>query len=307
MCYKYFFCRNSEPKETSTTNNGSSGRPFTPEQESEAKNILKLAQKSHYEVLGIQKSATETEIKKAYRKLALKFHPDKNSAPSSEAAFKSINSAFDCLSDSTKRETYDLYGHEAASSGNAGASPFSGFHAGRHNMHEINPEDILNAFFNMQRGAGGGGFHTFHFNAGGNPGFQRQRQQQAQSKSTIFQQILQLLPIILFFLMSFNPFGGDSRPVYNFEKTPQFRNMRTTSRLEVPYYVNPQLFDSRYASESALKRAESAIESEYRSMLASNCQYEEENKRRKSMVCLHFYLYFVIYYIFYVLVMELSN
>jgi DnaJ-class molecular chaperone len=64
-------------------------------------------------VLSVTRTASSVEIKKSYRKLALKFHPDKNSAPSAEAAFKAISAAFDCLSDQSKREMYDQYGHES--------------------------------------------------------------------------------------------------------------------------------------------------------------------------------------------------
>ncbi|EED94489.1 predicted protein, partial [Thalassiosira pseudonana CCMP1335] len=66
----------------------------------------------HYRVLGIEASADEAAIKKAYRKLALKLHPDKNSAPHSDEAFKAVGLAYATLSDSQKRAIYDRYGDE---------------------------------------------------------------------------------------------------------------------------------------------------------------------------------------------------
>jgi hypothetical protein len=90
------------------------GRQYTQEQEAGSKKIIALSKKSHYEVLCVPRNANENDIKKAYRKLALKFHPDKNSAPSSEAAFKAINAAMDTLSDKNKRDIYDQVGHDAA-------------------------------------------------------------------------------------------------------------------------------------------------------------------------------------------------
>ncbi|OEU10220.1 J-domain DnaJ subfamily B Member 12-like protein, partial [Fragilariopsis cylindrus CCMP1102] len=64
----------------------------------------------HYRVLGIAASANESEIKKAYRKLAIKVHPDKNPAPKSDDAFKAVGLAYGTLSDSQKRTIYDRYG-----------------------------------------------------------------------------------------------------------------------------------------------------------------------------------------------------
>lgn len=69
--------------------------------------------KDFYEVLGVSKSATDEEIKKAYKKLALKYHPDKNKKLGSKEVFKKVAQAYDCLSNKEKRQTYDKYGNEA--------------------------------------------------------------------------------------------------------------------------------------------------------------------------------------------------
>ncbi len=70
-----------------------------------------------YSVLGVSKNATQQEIKTAYRKLALKWHPDKNKSPEADTKFKEINKAYEVLSDSKKREMYDQYGESAFSQG----------------------------------------------------------------------------------------------------------------------------------------------------------------------------------------------
>ncbi|EEH55823.1 uncharacterized protein MICPUCDRAFT_9418, partial [Micromonas pusilla CCMP1545] len=70
--------------------------------------------KDFYELFGVARGASESEIKSAYRKLALKLHPDKNTAPGAEDAFKKVNKAWDILSDRNKRATYDAYGEAAA-------------------------------------------------------------------------------------------------------------------------------------------------------------------------------------------------
>lgn len=68
-------------------------------------------QRDYYEILGISKDATETEIKKAYRKLAMKYHPDKNKEDDAEEKFKEISESYAVLSDKEKREQYDRFGH----------------------------------------------------------------------------------------------------------------------------------------------------------------------------------------------------
>src|SRR3989338_7344727 len=84
--------------------------------------------KDFYEVLGVSKSASDTEIKRAYRKLALEWHPDRNKDPKATDKFKEINKAYEVLSDSKKRQTYDQFGEAAFSQGAgfAGQGPVGG-------------------------------------------------------------------------------------------------------------------------------------------------------------------------------------
>ncbi|CAN0588003.1 unnamed protein product, partial [Ectocarpus sp. 12 AP-2014] len=106
----------------------------------------------YYEVLGISKNATAAEIKKAYRKKALQYHPDKNPGDSSaEEKFKKSAEAYEVLSDADKKARYDQFGH-AAFEGGAG-----GFGGGGMNM-----DDIFSQFGDIFGGAfGGGGFGGF--------------------------------------------------------------------------------------------------------------------------------------------------
>ena len=88
-------------------------------------NIIMAGKRDYYEILGVGKNASDDEIKKAYRKLAVKYHPDKNPGDKeAEAKFKEINEAHDVLADKQKRARYDQFGH--AGVGGAGGNPFSG-------------------------------------------------------------------------------------------------------------------------------------------------------------------------------------
>lgn len=110
----------------------------------------KTTKRDYYEVLSVSREATEDEIKRSYRKLAVKFHPDKNPDDAhAEEKFKELGEAYDVLMDGDKRAAYDRFGHAAFAQGTAG--PGGGFH---------DPFDIFREVFGGAQGAGGI-FETF--------------------------------------------------------------------------------------------------------------------------------------------------
>ncbi len=113
-----------------------------------------MAKRDYYEILGVSKDASESEIKKAYRKAAMKYHPDKFSSSSesekkdAEDKFKEINEAYEILSDAQKKAAYDQYGHAAFENGGQGGfGGFGGFGQGGFGFEDIDLGDILGGMF----------------------------------------------------------------------------------------------------------------------------------------------------------------
>lgn len=110
-----------------------------------------MSKRDYYEVLGISKDASADEIKKAFRKLAVKYHPDKEGGD--EAKFKEASEAYEVLKDSTKRQRYDQFGHAGVGGAAGGGNPFEGFSGfgGAQGMHfdfgEGGLGDIFGSFF----------------------------------------------------------------------------------------------------------------------------------------------------------------
>jgi molecular chaperone DnaJ len=109
-----------------------------------------MAKRDYYEVLGVGRDASEEDLKKAYRKLAMQFHPDRNQGDAAaEGKFKEVNEAYDTLKDAEKRAAYDRFGHAAFEGGNGGGgqggNPFGGGF-----------EDIFEEMFGRFGGRGGG-------------------------------------------------------------------------------------------------------------------------------------------------------
>ncbi|CAI9593807.1 unnamed protein product, partial [Staurois parvus] len=163
------------------------GKSYTPDQLEAVKRVKQC--KDYYEILGVTREATEDDLKKSYRKLALKFHPDKNHAPGATEAFKAIGNAYAVLSNPEKRKQYDQFGDEKVNPSRHGHSDFHrGFEA------DISPEDLFNMFF-------GGGFPSsnVHVYSNGRMRYtyaQRQDRREHQGDGSLGM-FVQLMPIYL--------------------------------------------------------------------------------------------------------------
>ncbi|EED23802.1 ER associated DnaJ chaperone (Hlj1), putative [Talaromyces stipitatus ATCC 10500] len=232
-------------------NSGNQDRKYTPEQKAAVLRVRRCSPTAFYEILAVEKTATDGEIKKAYRKLSLLTHPDKNGYEGADEAFKMVSRAFQILSDADKKSRYDKFGGDpdnrfSASGAGAGAgpsgagTPFSGFGGGFPQgrpggamfEEEISPEELFNRFFGGggfgPMGGGGFGGPQFVFNMGGGPGFRvhqfggpgvRRRPREAnahtQPASPGWASLTQLLPLILLFvfpLLSSLFSGGSTTP-----------------------------------------------------------------------------------------------
>ncbi|XP_055374136.1 dnaJ homolog subfamily B member 14 [Condylostylus longicornis] len=230
--------------------------------------------KDYYEVLGVTKDASDSEIKKSYKKLALQLHPDKNKAPGSVEAFKAVGNAMAVLTDAEKRKQYDLYGNESLSSGNhshgMGRQTYSEYAFARGFESEITPEELFNIFF-------GGGFPQQNV-------YTRQRRfhnrehQHSQPQSN-YSALINLLPILLLIGLSMMSSFFISDPIYSLQPSHKYSIQRRTNNLKIPYYVKD---DFHLEYQGSVVRLEASVEEDYMNHLRHSCS--RERNYRDSMI-----------------------
>ncbi|KAJ1822459.1 Chaperone protein dnaJ [Coemansia sp. RSA 2599] len=266
----------------------------------------------YYRVLGLEsKAASEAEIKKAYRKAALVFHPDKNTAPGADEAFKLVAHAFTVLSDADKRAHYDRFGvgTGASSSAGYGGSGTAGYPGGMHrgsggfaqyDDDGISAEDLFNMFFGGDLGQFGVQFGPNVRFAGQNHRVytQRQREQRGQRGSYgraqgdgdqedggVLRACMQFLPIVVLIMSFFATslvslfLGGEQTPSYSFERSYGLSKPVVTANHGVKYWVNEREF-SRYVQQPGMRnRLEREVEASYVSVMQNKCIQQRRAKR----------------------------
>uniref|UniRef100_A0A0D3EQ37 J domain-containing protein n=1 Tax=Oryza barthii TaxID=65489 RepID=A0A0D3EQ37_9ORYZ len=248
-------------------------RSYTSEQLEVVRQVKKHT-RDYYQILGLEKDCTVEDVRKAYRKLSLKVHPDKNKAPGAEDAFKAVSKAFQCLSDAESRKRYDLVGSDEPVTYNRRAAStaraYNGFYED-----EFDPDEIFRNFF-----FGGmapattrqfGQFGTFHFRTGGmHHGHGAQN-----SGGSTLRMLIQLLPVLLLLLLNFLP---SSEPVYSLSRSYPYEHKFQTTR-GVTYYVKLPNFEEQYPHQSTERATlERHVERDYFSILSQNCRVEVQRR-----------------------------
>lgn len=285
---------------------------YTKEQEAVVTRVLSYKGHQYYEILEVTKTSTESEIKKSYRKLAIKCHPDKNPHPRSSEAFKVVNKSWEVLSDPQKRRIYDQTGTDptsrisnasAASQGFGSFSGTRGFASGAQSPFE---DDLFNMFFGNGGSPfasgptftfGGNGF-TFQSFGGGQDPFMRHRRTSRrapratpnaraqnreespgpQSFSEVLRNLLPLLLILIVPILS-ALFSNDPTSDYSFVPSSEFHLERKTPKYKIPYFINDK-FAKKIENKSRreLKNFGSKVENIYIQDKRAKCQREQIHK-----------------------------
>ncbi|XP_071742258.1 chaperone protein dnaJ 49-like [Rutidosis leptorrhynchoides] len=246
------------------TETGSSGsKGYTEEQVMIASEIKR--KKDYYEILGLEKNCSVEDVRKAYRKLSLKVHPDKNKAPGSEEAFKKVSKAFQCLSVEENRKQYDLVGSDEpvyeTRAARRGARGNGFYYEG-----DVDAEEIFrNFFFGGMNPRATTQFTGFSFGPGTGV------RMQAGNGSGGMRSLIQLLPVLLIILLNFLP---SNEPIYSLSRTYGYDHVLTTQK-GVNFYVKSRNFEQDYPLNSQEReRLEERIERDYVSILSHNCRLE---------------------------------
>lgn len=257
-----FAGRQPNAKEAGPTEENNVSKDFSPEQLEAVQKVKRC--KDYYEILGVTKDVADTELKKAYRKLALQFHPDKNKAPGASEAFKAIGNAFAVLSDSEKRKQYDLYGSDEGRRRHTQTRQTEHDYS-RGFEGDIPAEELFNMFF-------GGNVYVRR----NNRWYQQQRQQNTEAQTESGHNVLlQMMPILVLVCLSLMSSFFVADPPYSLTRSTKFLYERKTANFKMPYFVKEN-FMSEY--QGSLKQVENSVEDDIISNLRASCFRERNYK-----------------------------
>lgn len=264
-----------DPSKAPEASNGD--RNYTEEHVRVIKGIKK--NKDYYAILGVEKSCSVEEIRKAYRRLSLRVHPDKNKAPGAEEAFKSVCKAFKCLSDEESRQHYDQTGIIEDSVFNQQYSNMRRRRrrSSRNDFFDENfdPDEIFRSFFFGSQSDVFRAQRVYRTREMGPMGRQqREHNVQEGGPNIIF--FLQLLPVLLFFVLACIPF---SDPQYSLQKTYTYQIPKVTRKHGVEYFVKAEDFDQKFPQgSSARDDLECNVFRDYKSGLGRLCHMELQRR-----------------------------
>ncbi|XP_024959270.1 chaperone protein dnaJ 49-like [Cynara cardunculus var. scolymus] len=230
--------------------------------------------KDYYDILGLEKSCSVEDARKAYRKLSLKVHPDKNKAPGSEEAFKKVSKAFQCLSVDENRKKYDLLGSDEPvyERQTTRQRAHQGFRNGFFHEGDVDADEIFrNFFFGGMNGPRTTTTQFTGFNFGTGMGTRT-----ADNGSNGFntRALLQLLPVLLILLVNFLP--SNNEPIYSLSRSYSYEHRFVTQK-GVNFFVKSRNFEQDYPLNSPERvQLEGRIEHDYLSILSHNCRLETQ-------------------------------
>ncbi|XP_005989380.1 dnaJ homolog subfamily C member 18 [Latimeria chalumnae] len=253
---------------------------YTEEQLQGVQRIKKC--RDYYEILGVDKDASDEDLKRSYRKLALKFHPDKNHAPGATEAFKAIGNAYGVLSNPEKRKRYDQFGSEEQMA-HATHNPHHNYY--REFEMDITPEELFNLFFGGRFPTGdihvytNGRTYTHFYQRCRRMNERREQEQEENRTPGTYSAFIQLLPILLLVLVSVVAQMMATNPPYSLSHKPSIGHIisRETQNLKVPYFVDKG-FEGEYKTAAALEELEKSVENDYIDYLQTNCWREKQQK-----------------------------
>ncbi|XP_065161971.1 dnaJ homolog subfamily B member 12 [Atheta coriaria] len=262
----------SEPEKKKEKPQAKPEKPSAPEFSADQRDAVTRIKKckDYYEILGVSKDATDSDIKKAYKKLALQLHPDKNKAPGSAEAFKAIGNAVAVLTDAEKRKQYDMFGSDEdrmqrqANRSNM-FSYTRGFEA------DATPDELFNMFFGGNSNIYVRRTGRFQRHTNNSEGHASHREHNQSNYTMLFQ----IMPILFAILLSMASSIFISDPAYSLQQSVKYPIVRKTHNLGVEYFVK-ETFHSDY--QGSVRRLEVSIEEEYMTNLRHAC-YREKNYR----------------------------